>query len=140
MSPLLTMDAYWMGRDTSHAADLTPEIVRNAAHLLRRVNTLIALMHDVELSPHPVTGTPISSGWRPPAVNASMRNAAPRSRHMSGQAVDMWDPEGEIDAWCFEHQDLLAEVGLWLEHPSATKSWAHLQSTPPRSGRRIFYP
>lgn len=140
MSLILTIEDYWMGRDRSHPQDMSPEIVRNAAHLLRRVNTLIAIMHDVAMETHPVTGNPISSGWRPPSINASTPNAAPRSRHMSGQAVDLYDPEGEIDAWCLEHQDMLSEVCLWMEHPSATKGWSHLQSVPPRSGRRVFWP
>ena len=48
--------------------------------------------------------------------------------------------EGEIDAWCMDHLDFLAEAGLWLEHPSATKGWCHLQQVPPKSGRRVFYP
>jgi hypothetical protein len=88
----------------------------------------------------PATGSPISSGWRPMAVNARVPGAAPRSKHMSGQAVDLYDPEGDLDDWCMAHQDRLAAAGLWLEHPSATKSWCHLQSLPPKSGNRVFYP
>lgn len=136
----LTLADYWMGRNESHPDDMTPEIVRNAGHLLRRVNNLIALMHAIEIEAHPITGNPIASGWRPPAINAATRNAAPRSKHMSGNAVDLYDPEGDIDAWCMEHLDFLADAGLWLEHPSATKGWCHLQQVPPRSERRVFYP
>lgn len=139
-TPVLNLKNYWMGRNVSHARDLTPEIVRNAGHLLRKVNNLISLMRDVEIEPHPVTGNPIVSGWRPPAINAGMKNAAPRSKHMSGNAVDLYDPEGAIDGWCMDHLDFLAELGLWLEHPAATKGWCHLQQVPPLSGRRVFYP
>ena len=35
---------------------------------------------------------------------------------------------------------VLKDLGLWLEHPAATKGWAHVQTKPPRSGRRVFYP
>lgn len=136
----LRFDDYWMGRNASHPDDLTPEIVRNAGHLLRKVNNLIVLMHDVEVESHPVIGNPIVSGWRPPAINAGTKGAAPRSHHMSGNAVDLYDPVGAIDDWCMEHLDFLAEAGLWLEHPSATKGWCHLQQMPPSSGRRVFYP
>lgn len=139
-APALRLADYWMGRNETHADDLTAEIVRNATHLLRRVNNLLVLMHDIQIEPHSITGTPIASGWRPPDINAGTKGAAPRSRHMSGNAVDLYDPEAEIDAWCMEHLDFLAEAGLWLEHPSATKGWCHLQQVPPKSGRRVFYP
>lgn len=138
-APALRLEDYWMGRNDTHPDDLSPEIVRNATHLLRRVNTMLALVQMV-IEPHPVTRTPISSGWRPPSVNANTPNAAPRSKHMTGDAVDIYDPDGELDDWCMEHLDILAECGLWLEHPSATKGWSHLQQVPPRSGRRAFYP
>lgn len=138
-APALRLEDYWMGRNDTHPDDLSPEIVRNATHLLRRVNTMLALVQMV-IEPHPVTRTPISSGWRPPSVNANTPNAAPRSKHMTGDAVDIYDPDGELDDWCMEHLDILAECGLWLEHPSATKGWCHLQQVPPRSGKRVFYP
>lgn len=138
-APALRLEDYWMGRNDTHPDDLSPEIVRNATHLLRRVNTMLALVQMV-IEPHPVTRTPISSGWRPPSVNANTPNAAPRSKHMTGDAVDIYDPDGELDDWCMEHLDILAECGLWLEHPSATKGWSHLQQVPPRSGKRVFYP
>jgi len=138
-APALRLDDYWMGRHQIYPADLTPEIVQAATHLLRKVNALLALS-GLRLEDHPTTRTPISSGWRPPVVNAATPNAAPRSRHMTGDAVDLYDPEGEIDEWCMEHLDTLAELGLWLEHPSATKGWSHLQQVPPRSGRRVYYP
>lgn len=137
----ITLEAYWMRRnlDPKFKGDLTPEVVRNATHLLRKVNALLTLT-GLSVEPHYATRTPITSGWRPPAVNAYTPNAAPRSRHMTGDAVDLYDPEGELDDWCMEHLDVLAELGLWLEHPSATKGWCHLQQVPPRSGRRVFYP
>ena len=34
----------------------------------------------------------------------------------------------------------LASLGLWMEHPLATKGWCHLQVVSPRSGMRVFYP
>ena len=140
MTVILRLDDYWMGRNQSYPNALTPEIVRNATHLLRKVNGLIAIMHEVNIDIHPVTRSPISSGWRPQEVNAATPNAATRSKHMTGDAVDLFDPDGEIDGWCMDHLDVLSEIGLWMEHPSATKGWSHLQQIPPRSGRRIFYP
>jgi hypothetical protein len=91
---------------------------------------------------HPVTKTHVSSGWRPPAVNAAQRGAAVNSKHMTGRAVDVYDPDGDLDEWLMtgDGQRALKEIGLWLEHPSATKGWSHLQSIPPRSQNRVFYP
>lgn len=59
---------------------------------------------------------------------------------MTGQAVDLYDPDGALDDWCLAHPERLAEAGLWQEHPAATKGWLHLQSIPPRSRNRVFYP
>ena len=59
---------------------------------------------------------------------------------MTGHAIDISDPEGDLDEWCLEHQDVLQTIGLWMEHPSATKGWCHVQTIPPKSGRRCFYP
>ena len=140
MTVILRLDDYWMGRNQIYPNALTPEIVRNATHLLRKVNGLIAIMHEVNIDIHPTNRSPISSGWRPPEVNAATPNAATRSKHMTGDAVDLYDPDGEIDGWCMDHLDVLSEIGLWMEHPASTKGWSHLQQIPPRSGRRIFYP
>ena len=57
-----------------------------------------------------------------------------------GLAVDLYDPYGEIDKWCMDNKTVLAEFGVWLEHPDATPGWCHLQVVPPRSGNRVFRP
>lgn len=145
-----------MGRDLSWANELTPQLRANAAETVKRVNALLAVLHahgvPVErMRPaHPPTlatprlrGTPPSyftSGWRPMSINQSTRGAAPRSLHITCEAGDLYDPEGAIDDWCMDHLDVLEQLGLWLEHPSATKGWCHVQTQPPRSGRRVFYP
>lgn len=120
----------------------TPEVMANAAETVRRDNLLLAAMaaDGVELAPYPLNGTMYSSGWRPPAVNASIENAAPRSHHITGCASDKYDPHGQLDRWCLENLDKLAEIGLWLESPRHTPGWNHTQIKPPRSGARIFIP
>lgn len=123
---------YWMGRDRTHAADMTPEIRSNAADLVARCNQLAAVL------PFPLPR--VSSGWRPPSVNAGVKGAAKRSNHMTGNAVDFTDPDGKLDAWCMANLPTLERIGLWLEHPDATPAWCHLQRVPPRSGRRVFRP
>jgi len=128
---MIKLAEYWMGRDKKFPDALTPEIEGNAVELLNRVNILLSEFGE---------DRKINSGWRPPEVNAKTPGAAPRSKHMLGLAVDLSDPEGDLDQWCMENQDALERAGLWLEHPAATKGWCHLQSTPPKSNKRVFYP
>ena len=65
---------------------------------------------------------------------------AANSRHKQGQAVDRYDPDGKIDAWCMAHQDRLAAYGIWLESPESTPGWSHWQCVGVPSGNRVFYP
>lgn len=139
----ITAEMYYRGRDRLYPQDLTPTIKANVARTLVAVNALVAALErdKVGIECHPVTKTPVSSGWRPPAINAATPNAAVRSKHMTGEALDLFDPEGAIDDWCLKNRKRLkAEFGLYLEHPSATKGWCHVQIAPPRSGNTVFYP
>lgn len=129
---MLTLRDYWQGRDVSHSLELTPEIEHSALRLLEIVNDLLAA--------YPGPTPAINSGWRPPSYNATVPGAARRSRHMTGQAIDLDDDEGRLKAWLQDHPQMLDRYGLWMEHPAATKGWVHLQSMPPASGCRVFYP
>lgn len=141
---MISMADFWMGRDTSHAVHLSTEIRRQAEITVRLASELVTLAQraGVSLDRSPRTGTLVSSGWRPPAINAGTPGAAVNSKHMTGQAVDLYDPDGDLDDWCLSVAGLaeLERIGLWLEHPAATKGWCHLQTVPPRSKRRVFYP
>jgi len=130
---MITLADYWMGRDRSNALDLTPEIEKNAALTIKLANVLLARFGE---------GRHVNSGWRPPSINAATPGAARKSLHMTGQAIDLEDGDGLLDDWCMSDFGLaqLADIGLWLEHPSSTKGWCHLQVVPPRSGKRVFYP
>lgn len=146
-SPAITRDDYFTGpprrrRDLIYRSDLTPAIEAQAAITVERVNALLARMAaaGVPLEPSPATGSLSHSGWRPPAINAATPNVAPKSKHMIGAACDLYDPEGSLDAWCMANLDALEAIGLWLEHPASTKGWCHVQSLPPGSGARVFYP
>jgi len=138
----ISLDDYLMGRDELYPDEFTDEILGNAAETLKKVNALLAVMEaeKVPFEAHPKNHSLVASGWRPPQINSQVKGAAPRSKHMTGQAVDLYDPEGSLDQFCLEHQDSLAAIGLWMEHPLATKGWCHLQSVPPRSSMRVFYP
>src|SRR5262249_29259547 len=114
-----------------YPSELTPEIESNATELLRRVNDLLDVFGQQRA---------VRSGWRPAEVNAATPNAAPKSKHMLGQAIDLEDDEGDLDQWCLDNAKELARLGLFQEHPACTKSWVHLQSVPPKSGKRVFWP
>lgn len=141
---MLALDAYLMGRDKLYPLAYGPAIEAEARRTVELVNQLLRIAIDagVGMEPSPKTGTLITSGWRSPEINAAIPNAAPKSHHMAGRAVDLYDPDGELDDWLMSDagQAALTEIGLWMEHPSATKGWCHLQAVPPRSGRRVFYP
>ena len=130
---MIILQDYWMGRDVTYPLALTPEIRRNAITTVALANALLAVFGQ---------GRKVNSGWRPPQVNAATPNAAAMSKHMTGQAIDLADPEGDLDDWLMtgNGQAQLVTLGLWHEHPAATKGWAHLQTVPPRSGNRTFYP
>ncbi len=128
---MIMLADYWMGRDAKYAEELTPEIEANAVELIDRVNFLLKSFGE------PRT---VNSGWRPPEVNAKTAGSALKSKHMTGQAVDLADPDGDLDEWCMDHASELERLQLWQEHPASTKGWCHLQSIPPRSGKRVFYP
>lgn len=134
---MITLADYWQGRDKQYESELTDQIIANAMRTIERANLLLtrykAVTNDTEIRK-------VNSGWRPAAVNLSIANAAPRSKHMTGEAVDISDPEGDLDEWCLANLEVLADLELWQEHPAATKGWCHVQTVPPKSGRRVFYP
>lgn len=136
---MIMLADYFMGRDVDprYAAELSNEIRTNATETVRRANVLLSRYYAAQPDAERAR---VTSGWRPKAVNASISNAAPRSRHMTGQAIDLSDPEGDLDAWCMDNLDILAGCGLWLESPASTKGWCHVQTVPPRSGSRVFFP
>jgi hypothetical protein len=128
---MITLQDFYKGRDKQYASELTAEIEGNALTTVQRANALLLQFG---------RSRAVHSGWRPAAVNAATPNAAPKSKHMKGQAVDLDDPEGDLDEWCLAHPEILEKIGLWQEHPASTKGWCHVQIVPPLSGKRVFYP
>ena len=121
---MITLDDYFMGRDKQYAAELTEALRVNAGIVVARANLLLSRAG---------LKRGVNSGWRPAAVNASIPNAAKESKHVLCQAIDIDDDDGALDAWCMANQRALDELGLWLEHPSATPRWCHVQTVPYRS-------
>jgi hypothetical protein len=130
---------FWKGRDRTFAEALTDEILENGRETIKRANALLADFYEV--CPTAYTRG-CNSGWRPPEVNAATRGAAKGSKHLSGQAIDLSDDDDALDRWLMTPAGRAALIAheLFLEHPSATPRWSHLQTVPPRSGNRVFFP
>jgi len=121
---MLTLEKFYMGRDKKFAAELTDEIKTNADILIAKVN---ALLKDLGWE----KAVEVSSGWRPAGINSKTPNAAKRSSHMIGMAVDLVDDKDQtLGKKILSRPDLLKKHGLWLEALAATKgqytNWAHL--------------
>lgn len=125
----LSVGEYLMGRATM--ADLTPEQVGNLNTLIPKINELLERY-----------GKPwkLNSGYRTPADQQRINPKAPRSKHTLCAAVDLADKDKSLTNWCILNIKVLEELGLYLEDPSHTISWLHIQCIPPRSGYRIFIP
>ncbi len=125
----------------------------NARELLRRRQALREewmAATGKTCSVDPDTGCEISGvargdgdgGYRTPGS----RTGAAGSSHRSGEGVDDYDPDNELDTWLDQFEDgkggnsKLARHGLYREHPSATPGWCHLTTRAPGSGHRTFYP
>jgi hypothetical protein len=131
--------AEYAGKWIDHK-DFNTERQNNASALLRQVNLLLnaAERDGVELKTNPVTNSMLSGtqygGFRP----QSCPIGAPQSSHKLGMAIDVYDPQGLIDAWI--NDGILTQYQLYREAPAYTKGWCHLSTKPPKSGRRTFIP
>jgi len=140
---VITVDEYF-GPWKDHP-DATPERKQNAVLLLHACSALeyFARRDGVDFPDNPHTGTGVSGqelgGFRP----QSCTQGAPHSAHKEALAVDRYDPEGLIDAYCMKHSEpggLMESCGIYLEHPSKTEGWSHWSIRRPGSGHRVFYP
>ena len=120
--------------DRAKSEDLTDEVKSNACKLIVQVNAFLS-----ELSWE--GSVKVSSGFRPTAVNSTIKHAAKRSLHITGLAIDIADPDGTLDETIKAKPELLEKFGLWLESPDHTPGWTHLDLGT-RSARaiRIFLP
>jgi hypothetical protein len=136
----VTIEQYFGPYHANYATE-TPEKIANARVLLKRVNSALD-MYSVSggvMSFNPHNRTSFISGhgnggFRP----ADCKVGAPRSKHKSASAIDLFDPDGRIKE--FFTEAMLTQFDLYMELPRATPTWAHLQTLPPASKRRIFLP
>lgn len=82
----------------------------------------------------------VTSGLRSDADQTRINPGAKKSAHLTGEAVDVADSDGEIYDFCIHNVALLIELGIYLESKTYTPRWAHLTIRPPKSGNRFFIP
>ncbi len=121
-----------------HDFPTTPEIDSNLNKLLERVNVIR------EKWGKPMT---VTSGLR--SMEDHLRIYAQKgitdpkkipmkSKHLSGEAVDISDPDLELTQWLKDNPQHLLNAGLWCEEGNS--DWTHFQCVPPNSGNRWFLP
>jgi hypothetical protein len=127
----ITKEELLKGRDQTYPNDYTQEISDNLDKLLIVMNKI----RDAYGVPMRVT-----SGWRPPSINASTPGAAPKSNHIRGLAVDIADADGKLMNWVLENLSMMKDLGLYFENFNYCPVWVHFQYIAPSSGKRIFIP
>lgn len=123
---MISVKEYLMGRDAEFPLDMLQ--ARNMAELLSRVNWLLAKL-EIE--------TKVTSGYRPSAINKKI-GGAKMSTHTVCAGIDLADSSGLIAKKFLDNLDLLEKVGLWLESPTYTKGWTHLDMRERKN--RVFIP
>lgn len=122
--------------------DWTDDTIAAATENLSRVNELLDnyASDGNELKINPNTGSNVSGqtygGFRPQSCTIG----APKSAHKTGEAVDVYDPDNELDDYIDDNPDVLVTYNLYREAPNATAGWVHLSTRKPGSGNRTFQP
>lgn len=114
-----------------HSLITNAEEQANLEILLERLNKVRALYGK---------SMTVTSGIRSMVEQMRINPKAPNSKHIHGQAADIYDPNQELQTWCYDNVEHLEEIGLWCEAFKATPNWVHFQITSPHSGLRFFNP
>jgi len=126
---VITIDMYFIDfitkkdRRKEYPSEYNNDILNNAKALLEKVN---AFLNEIGIEK-----AQISSGWRPASVNNKTTNAAKKSFHMLGMAIDILDNGNQDLAKLVANSPvLLKKYGLWMEEMNSTKgkntNWCHL--------------
>lgn len=141
---MISLADFWMGRDVLYADELNDEIRWNAADTVAKINKALSLAAAEGVFPgiDPRTGTEVSSGWRPLAVNERTNNSASNSKHLVARACDIRDTkERSLARWAVVNGERLKAIGiLGMERPAWTPTWVHLQTVPVASGHWCYIP
>jgi uncharacterized protein YcbK (DUF882 family) len=129
----LTMDDLLMLSLDKRADEFPPstQMLCNGDKLLKQLNALQELL---------ATQFIIHSGYRPDHYNTDA-GGAKNSPHLTCEAADLHFPDFDLKHMQFKLQSnpqILETFGLYMEMPSYTPTWVHLQTRPTHS--RIFIP
>jgi hypothetical protein len=82
----------------------------------------------------------VTSGLRSPEDQLRINPSAPNSKHLTGEAADIQDIDGQLYKWLQSPSGnaIMVEASLYGE--MGTRGWVHLQTKAPRSGNRWFLP
>ncbi len=114
-----------------HSLPTTSEIDQNLSDLHEKMNQVRAAWGK------PMT---VTSGLRSYEQQMKINPSAPKSHHMTGEAVDILDEDQSLAKWVQDNMPLMEHIGLWFEDFAHTPTWVHFQIVPPRSGARVFIP
>lgn len=129
MIKYVSVTEYLMGRATIET--LTEQQVINLNTLIPKINDLL------ELYKKPLH---VNSGYRTKEDQLRINPKAPNSQHCECAAIDLGDRDNSFRNWCLMNLQHLVDLGLYMEEPSHTPTWVHLQVIAPKSGYRIFLP
>lgn len=120
------------------AEDFTPEVCFNAGKLMAKINSL---------------------GFKPSRLFSScLRSRQGQIRiykekgitdeskipfgsaHLTGEGVDIADPDHQLQEWLKKNVIKLQIRGLYVEDFKYTPTWVHIQSRAPKSGKTFFIP
>lgn len=127
----------------AHVGIAPSEHYSNASALLSKVNVVLAafVADGGKLHINPSTGTLVAGSGHGGYRLEDATVGAPKSKHKTGQAVDVYDPKRDLARWVIAHPDLVhQQLGLSIERPEWTPTWVHFQSVPPGSGVFAFIP
>ena len=118
-----------------HQYPTNPTIDANLAILLDRINQ-VRNAYGVPM----VVTSGLRSDAQQQALIAAGKSDAPKSHHLTGEAVDIQDTDAKLVTWVKANMDLMIKIGMWFEDFGHTPGWVHFQIVPPASGNRVFIP
>lgn len=118
-----------------HGYSMIPEIATNLQILFERINK-VRTAYNIPM----IVTSGLRSNDQQTQLIAQGKSNATHSKHLIGAAVDIQDLDGSLAKWTHDNEQLMVEIGLWMEATESTPGWVHYQIFPVPSGNRFFIP